>query len=178
MKDKEKFVLATKLLVDSQGEKLGKTTGNALFLNSKPEEFFGGIMSFPDTAITPGFELLTEVNLESIDQKIKKSPMNEKKKLAFEVTKILWGTADAKKAQVHFEKTFQERSSEYEQEIKFGNNLAGTVADTIDSSLSEAKRLISQGSVDINEKVITDPTHTPEKGDKIKIGKKKFVKIN
>ena len=37
MKGKEKFVLTTKLLVDKDGQKVGKTTGNALFLDSKPE---------------------------------------------------------------------------------------------------------------------------------------------
>lgn len=177
LRGKEKHVLTTKLLVDSQGEKLGKTTGNALFLDSTPQDFFGGIMSFPDTSIAQGFEMLTEVDLDGIEEKIKSDPMGEKKKLAFEVTKLLWGEDDAKNAQEHFAKTFQENSSDYEEVIELGSNLAGTVANASNASVSEAKRLISQGSVDVNGKTITDPTHTPSKGDKMKIGKKKFGKI-
>jgi tyrosyl-tRNA synthetase len=178
LKGKEKYVLTTKLLVDSQGEKLGKTTGNALFLDSTPEDFFGGIMSFPDTSIAPGFEMLTEVNLDGAKQKITNDPLGEKKKLAFEVTKLLWGKDDAKNAQVHFEKTFQEKAADYKEVVMLGKNLAETVAKASGISVSEAKRLIFQGSVDVNEKTATDPTQKPMKGDKIKIGKKKFVKIN
>ena len=48
LKSKEKYVLTTKLLVDKEGKKVGKTTGNALFLDVPPEEFYAGIMSFPD----------------------------------------------------------------------------------------------------------------------------------
>src|SRR4030042_418313 len=47
LKGKEKFVLTTKLLVDAQGQKVGKTAGNALFLNASANDMFGGIMSFP-----------------------------------------------------------------------------------------------------------------------------------
>ena len=51
IKGKQKYVLATKLLVDKEGEKVGKTTGNALFLDTTPDNFYGGIMSFPDEVI-------------------------------------------------------------------------------------------------------------------------------
>ena len=46
--------------VDKDGNKAGKTTGNALFLDSTPEEFYAGVMSFPDETIFLSFELLTE----------------------------------------------------------------------------------------------------------------------
>src|SRR4030066_1487933 len=64
IKNKEKYVLSTKLLVDKEGNKAGKTTGNALFLDSTPEDFYSGIMSFPDEVISLGFELLTEMDLK------------------------------------------------------------------------------------------------------------------
>jgi tyrosyl-tRNA synthetase len=177
LKGKEKYVLTTKLMVDSQGEKIGKTTGNALFLDSTPQEFFGGIMSFPDEAILSGFELLTDYDLLKLEQKIKENPMQEKKNLAYEVTRLLWGNEEAEKAKAHFEKTFQEKSAEYDEEVEKGKNIADTVAKAQGVSVSEAKRLIAQGSVDLNDKTIKDPTQNLSKGDKLKIGKKKFVKI-
>src|SRR4030066_1306032 len=72
--NKEKFILTTKLLVDKEGNKVGKTTGNALFLDSSPEDFFAGIMSFPDEIIKDGFELLTEVALTGIKEKMASDP--------------------------------------------------------------------------------------------------------
>jgi tyrosyl-tRNA synthetase len=177
LKGKEKYVLITKLLVDKEGEKVGKTAGNALFLDSTPEEFFGGIMSFPDEVITLGFELFTKAGLENIDKKVEKNPMQEKKKLALEVVKLFWGEEKAIKAQKYFENTFQKRAARYEDFVKSGKNLSETVAKASGVSISQAKRLISQGSVDINDDTITDPTYIPSKGDKLKIGKKKFVKI-
>ncbi len=76
MKNKEKYVLSTKLLVDKDGNKVGKTTGNALFLDSSPEKFYGGIMSFPDEVINLSFELLTEIPLEGLAEKIKVNPIS------------------------------------------------------------------------------------------------------
>ena len=96
IKNKEKYVLTTKLLVDKEGKKIGKTTGNALFLDSKPQYFYGGIMSFPDEVILLSYELLTDVDLTGLEKRIKQNPMLEKKNLAFEIVKLLWGEKLAK----------------------------------------------------------------------------------
>lgn len=176
MKNKEKYVLATKLLVDKEGKKVGKTTGNALFLDSTPREFFGGVMSFPDEVIFPGFELLTEINLDEIEEKIKTDPMGEKKHLAYEIVKLIWGENDAKLAQETFEKTFQDKKPEYERNVSAGDNLASTIAPfTSLKSVSDAKRYINQKSVDVNGKTIADPTYKVKSGDKIKVGEKTFL---
>ncbi|KKQ75572.1 MAG: Tyrosine-tRNA ligase [Candidatus Woesebacteria bacterium GW2011_GWB1_38_5] len=107
IKNKEKYVLATKLLVDKDGKKVGKTAGNALFLDSSPNEFYGGIMSFPDETIFPGFELLTEVELSGLEEKITHDPMGEKKRLAYEIVKLVWSEDEANKAKSHFENTIR-----------------------------------------------------------------------
>ena len=178
MKGKEKFVLSAKLLVDKNGEKVGKTTGNALFLDSGPSSFYGGIMSFPDEAIALAFELFTEIDLKGLDKKIEKDPMGEKKRLAFEIVKTVWGENEAKKAEESFKRNFQKKDIEYKTKIKLDNNLALTIA-KINSvgSISQAKRLISEGAVDVNGKTITNPTQKVSVGDRIKIGKKVFVKV-
>ncbi|OGM09022.1 tyrosine--tRNA ligase [Candidatus Woesebacteria bacterium RBG_16_36_11] len=175
-KDKEKFVLATKLLIDSKGEKVGKTTGNALFLNSTPEIFYAGIMSFPDETIKLGFELLTEVDLIGLDEKIKKNPMAEKKRLAFEIVRILWGESKAKDAEGSFKKTFQQKEPSFTKEINNFDTLGQTIAQLEEvGSTSNAKRLIGDGAVKINDATILNPTQKINTGDRIKVGKKIFV---
>lgn len=178
IKDKEKYVLATKLLVDKEGKKVGKTTGNALFLDSTPNNFFGGIMSFPDEAILPGFELLTEVDLKDLPEKIKANPMEEKKHLAFEIVKLIWGEKEANEAKNTFGKTFQEKAPSYDTKVTAGNNLAATIAPhTSLKSMSDAKRYINQKSVDVNGILVTDPTFKVKSGDKIKVGEKVFLQV-
>ena len=178
IKVKEKFVLTTKLLVDKKGKKVGKTTGNALFLDSKPEDFYAGIMSFPDEVIFLGFELLTETNLDGIEEKIKNNPMEEKKRLAFEIVKFLWGEKKASDSTLTFENNFQKKDPEFINEIKIKENLAETIAPFTNlKSSSDAKRLILQGGVSINDKVVTYLNYKIKKGDNIKIGKKTFGKL-
>jgi len=178
IKNKEKFVLTTKLLVDSEGKKVGKTTGNALFLDSKPEDFYAGIMSFPDEVILLSYELLTEVPLDDLEEKIKKDPMLEKKNLAFEVVKLLYGEKLAKKAALTFEKNFQKREPEFDTQIKIKKSLLETILPFTNlKSLGDAKRLIQQGAVKINGDTVTDINYKIKKGDKVKLGKKIFGKL-
>lgn len=172
---KEKYALTTKLLVDKEGKKVGKTTGNALFLDSKPQEFYAGIMSFPDEVILLSYELLTEISLTGLEKKIKENPMLEKKNLAYEIVKLLWGEKLAKKSALTFENNFQKREVEYTLEIKIQKSLADTVAPYTNlKSAGDAKRLIQQGGLTVNGDVVSDLNYKIKKGDKLKIGKKVF----
>lgn len=185
MRGKEKYVLTTKLLVDKDGNKVGKTTGNALFLDSTPENFFAGVMSFPDEVIALGFELLTEVDLAGITEKIARDPMEEKKRLAYEVVKTLWGEAAATAAQATFRKTFQEKK--LPENIKTVKVEGGSLplldlvfATGEVTSRSEAGRLIAQNAVEVDGVVKSNPTEQIEvakKGSAVRIGKTRFVKL-
>lgn len=176
IKGKDKYVLGTKLLLDKEGSKVGKTTGNALFLNSTPKEFFAGIMSFPDETISLGFELLTEMPLDGIKEKVKRNPMEEKKRLAYEVVKIIWGEKEAIDAQDSFENTFQERKPTFDIKVSSGESLAETIAPfTQRQSISNAKELIKQNAVDVNGKGSLDPSLKVKSGDKIKVGSRTFL---
>lgn len=184
LKNKDKFVLTTKLLVDNDGNKVGKTTGNALFLDSTPEKFYGGVMSFPDEVLALSFELLTEVPLEGLEEKIKTNPMGEKKRLAFEITKLLWGENSATKAQEEFEKVYQNKEAPInapQVEVRKEKMEAGKLLMEIGlaKSTSQAKRLIKQGAIDIAGKTLTNPNEelTPKDGTIIKKGKNTFVRI-
>jgi tyrosyl-tRNA synthetase len=169
-KNKEKFCLTTKLLTDPTGAKMGKTTGNTVNLTDTPENVFGKIMALPDSLLELGFELLTNLDLPQGD------PMTAKKILAFEVVKLLHGEAKANSAQKSFEVTFQKRAPEYKETVKAKENLMLTVAGLVGSN-SEAKRLITQGAVDVNGTRANNPTESVKTGDKLKIGQKTFVKV-
>jgi tyrosyl-tRNA synthetase len=170
MKNKEKYVLTTKLLTDPSGKKMGKSEGNAVELTNSPKEIYGKIMSFPDSMTEIGIELLTDISLDEI-----KEPMQAKKQLAFEVVKQLSSQEEAQSAQEYFEQNFQDNKPEYNNEVLLKENLASTISD-IAGSMSEAKRLIRQGAVDVNDEVITNPKEILKKGDKIKVGKTWFGK--
>lgn len=175
---KEKFVMTLKLLTDKEGRKIGKTEGNAIAINKGAKDIYGKIMSLPDEIIFPGFELLTEVNLTSKEKDIRENPMEEKKKLAFEVTRIIYGESKAKQAEIAFRETFQEKRPTFSQKVKNMGTLAKTIALQINKkSISEAKRLIASRAVEVNGKVIQDPSFRPKKGDKIRVGEKIFLKV-
>ena len=179
IKNKEKYVLTTKLLVDKDGNKVGKTTGNALFLDSTPENFYAGVMSFPDEVLLLSFELLTELPLDGVEDKIKKDPMGEKKHLAREVVKFLWGESAANSAQNAFEKTFQEKAPTFDIKVSLEDTLAKTIIPfTPRQSMTSAKELIRENAVDVNGKAISDPNFELKIGDKIKVGERTFLKVS
>ncbi len=114
MLHKEKFVMTTPLLTDSQGRKIGKTEGNVIALNDKPEELFGKIMSLSDDVIVHGLEYLTDVpmgEIERIANEIKNGghPVDYKKKLAYEIVKQLNDEKAAQSSQDYFERTVQNK---------------------------------------------------------------------
>ena len=106
---------------------------------------------------------------------VKLKEMLWKKKLAYEVVKLLWGEKIALKSANKFDKTFSKKEPEFSLEIKLFKSLSETIAPyTSLKSLSDAKRLIQQGAIKINGDVVTDLNYKIKKGDKVKIGKKIF----
>lgn len=106
---KEKFVIPMKLLVDTTGAKMGKTTGNMLSFLDSPEEKFGKIMSWTDEMILLGFELCTDANLKKIQKRLDASenPRDLKMELAYETVRIYHNEVTADKARDAFIQTFQ-----------------------------------------------------------------------
>lgn len=172
MKGKDKFVMSTKLLVDSAGNKVGKTTGNALFLNATPEQLFGGIMSFPDEVLNLSFELLTTIPFDQIPKG--GHPMELKKKLAHQIVMELHSKKDADHAQEEFENTFQKGEIGEVEEIK-ADSPDDLVKNGIITSKSEWKRLIEQGAIERDGEKVTQDNDI--KSGIYRIGKKRFIKI-
>lgn len=192
---KEKFVMTTPLITDSQGKKIGKTEGNVIALTSPPNDFYGMVMNLPDEVLVKCFECTTDLPLEEV-QKIKKAleegenPMIYKKFLAFTLTRMLNDEKKAKEAKEHFEKTVQEGEipSDIPEKVislpaQAGNQQLVIVKILVESGLTnsnaEAKRLVEQGGVELNGQKITDPNQTIKvnSGDILKAGKRKYIKL-
>jgi len=186
---KEKFVLTTKLLVDKEGRKVGKTTGNAVFLNLEADEMFGRLMAFPDEAIIPAFELLTLLPMKKINSFRKRmgegvNPMELKKELSFEIVRMNHGKEKAQRAQKEFERIFKKKEfPERMPEVKITKkqlNIPDLLVRTkLTSSKGEAKRLVLQGAVRLDAKKERDWQKKVKikKGMVVQVGKKRFVRI-
>jgi len=191
VKNKEKFVITTKLLADDKGKKMGKSEGNAVFLNETPENMYGVIMSWPDGVLGSGFELCTKIPMSEVE-KIQKdlsrgevNPRDFKMRLAFEITKINYGEAKAQKAQDYFVNTFQKKETPDEVRIQKLEvriwNIVDLLAEVkLASSKSEARRLIEQGGIKIEGDVVKDidmKIEVKKDGTLIQRGKRQFVRV-
>lgn len=174
LKGKEKYVLTMKLLEDPTGKKMGKTEGNTINLTDSPADIFGKIMALPDSLIDLEVELLTNLPLGFAK---KENPLTAKRKIAFEVVKQIHGDAAAFTAQEYFDKTFHKRIPEYKTTVPYGPTLVNIVTRASGASISQSKRWIKQGAVDVNEETVREPGFKISGGEKIKIGKKTFVKV-
>lgn len=186
LKNKEKFVITTKLLTDSGGAKMGKTEGNMVSLDQTAEDMFGKVMSWNDDIIINAFEIATNVPLTEIKQMATQisegaNPRDAKIKLAREIVKMYHGEKEAEKAVENFEKTFSKgefpedaKAIMAEKDEKIGDVL---VRNEIVESKSEFRRLIEAGAIsDYPDKKINDPYEiTGISERRLKIGKKTFV---
>jgi len=112
--NKEKWVLATRLIEDPNGKKMGKTEGNIVNIRDYPEIIYEGIMTWPDSTIQMGFELITSIPLEQvyiIGEKLANGeldPMVTKEALAHRVTQELHGADAANYAREEFQRVKRE----------------------------------------------------------------------
>jgi len=187
--NKEKFVRANKMMDAPDNRTMSKTKGNGINLSDSSEDMYGKAMSYPDSAIITGLELLTDVSvkdIKEIKQQINKgaNPMQFKKLMAFEVVKIIKGEKQAQKAQAYFEKTVQKKEKPDKMPvIKLVNKTYPVIDLLVKTKLTlskaQAKRLIEQGAVRINNQKITDwqKSITFDKETIVQVGKRGFAKI-
>ncbi len=187
---KEKFVRANKMMDAPDGITMSKTKGNGINLGDSAEDMYGKAMSYPDSIITTGLELLTDIKTDVIED-IKKSlkqgenPMNYKKVMAFEIVKTIKGKEDAQKAQTHFERTVQKKEtpdSIKNYELKMTNiNIVDLLLKTgLVKSKSEARRLIEQGGIKVDGEVVKNidlNIDLNKNGILVQRGKRQFVRV-
>ena len=194
---KDAHCMTITLLTDSQGNKMGKTAGNAVWLDpnkTSPYDFYQYWRNVSDADVMKCIRMLTFLPLEQIDEmdSWKDAKINEAKEiLAFELTKLVHGEEEAQKAQASAKALFvgggedanlptTELSEEQLTDGQIGI-LSLMVACKLASSNKEARTLVQQGGVLVNDEKV--PAHTfcvtremLADGVKIRKGKKVFHK--
>jgi tyrosyl-tRNA synthetase len=191
--------------------KMSKSLGNYIGIAEPPSEIFGKMMSIPDELMWSYYELLTDrtpQEIAALKQEVgggKLHPMDAKMHLAEEVISDFHGQAAAHKAAENFQRVFRDRQAPEEmQEIRLTRRSDGfLVTQTRDAalqvmsafpkwpqllkylsqaeSISEAARIVEQGGLEINGKIVRDPTAKLDTSVaasyEVRLGKKKFLRI-
>ncbi len=190
------IVITLPLLEGLDGvEKMSKSLGNYVGIDEPPNVMFGKLMSLPDHLMVKYFELLTDVPMEEIkriDEGLKNDtihPLEVKKRLAREIVKMYHSEEDAQNAQREFEAVFSKKELPTDmKDIVIDSSLLkdGKIwiirlleASGFVKSRQEARRLIEQGGVRLDNEKITDSKLDIEikNGMILRVGKLKFGKI-
>ena len=195
---KDAHAMTITLLTDSQGKKMGKTAGNAVWLDpnkTSPYDFFQYWRNVDDADVLKCIRMLTFLPLEQIDEmdKWEGSELNKAKEiLAYELTKMVHGEEEAEKALNAAKNMFAGGKDSADipsvtlSADDLGENGIGILDIMVKSGLcaskSEARTLVTQGGVSVNEEKVTVPAtfYTEEQlkaGLLIQKGKKKFIKV-
>ncbi len=177
---REKFILTTKLIEGTDGRKMSKTYDNCVYLEDEPSDMFGKVMSVNDDLMATYFECCTDVALDEVKKILKGSPRDAKARLAREITTLYHGADTATKAEQAFNRVFKDKGLPEdmpEVKVKKGTLLVDVlVSSKLVTSKSEARRVIEQGGVKLNKKVVQSIEATVEEGI-VQVGKRKFAKI-
>ena len=195
---KDAYAMTITLLTDSQGKKMGKTAGNAVWLDpnkTSPFEFYQYWRNVGDADVLKCIRMLTFLPLEQIDEMDhwEGEQLNKAKEiLAYELTKMVHGEEEAEKAQATARGLFS-GAADHEnmpgtkldaELVKDGGVglLAAMVAAGLCGSNREARQLVQQGGVLVDGEKVTDPKATLtvdalNKGVVIKKGKKVYHKV-
>ena len=196
--DQEAHAMTITLLTDSQGKKMGKTAGNAVWLDANktsPFEFYQYWRNVDDADVMKCIRMLTFLPLEQIDKMAKweGSQLNRAKEiLAFELTTMVHGEEEARKAEASAKALFSgagDANNMPTTELT-ADDLTDGKADILTllvrsglcSTRSDARRNVQQGGVTVDEEKVTDIARSFDEaalkaGIVLKRGKKNFNKI-
>ena len=194
---KDAYAMTITLLTDSQGKKMGKTAGNAVWLDANktsPYDFYQYWRNVDDADVMKCIRMLTFLPLEQIDEMAtwKDAQLNTAKEiLAYELTKMVHGEDEAAAAQEKARAIFGSGSTEHVPEsIISESDLVDGTADIMSllvlsglcTSRSDARRNIQQGGVLCGEEKITDIAKAFDgeelrKGVVLRRGKKNFKRV-
>ena len=190
----DSFGLTFKLLTTKEGKKMGKTEKGALWLNpekTSPYEFYQYWRNIEDDSIETVLKVLTFLPIEKINElcSLKDEAINEAKKVAaFEITKLIHGEEEAKKAEEASNALFNGTGSLDNMPTTKIDNINISILDAIvisglAPSKSQARTLISQGGISVNDSAVNDYNYTLSEDDFkdgyaiLKKGKKVFHKL-
>lgn len=190
----DSFGLTFKLLTTKEGKKMGKTEKGALWLDASktsPYEFYQYWRNIEDSSVETVLKMLTYLPMDEINRlsSLKDEQINEAKKVAaFEITKLIHGEEEAKKAEEASNALFSGNGSlENMPSIKLDDiNISlvdSIVATGIAPSKGQARTLITQGGISLNDEKVTDISYKLSEKDFsqgyaiLKKGKKIFYKL-
>lgn len=189
LKKKTKVVMTFKLLEGTDGRKMSKSYNNYIGVMDDPSDMYGKTMSMKDELILQYFELCTDVSddeMKKVEAGLKNgdNPRDYKMQLAREIVTLYHSAADAKKAEEEFINVFQKKGKPDEiEEMSLGYD-KGTLLDIlVDSKLasskSDARRVIKQGGVKVDDEVKKDESEEIEIGGGVVIqkGKLHYLKV-
>ena len=183
---KRAYALTTRLLTTADGKKMGKTAKGAVWLDenkTSPYEFYQYWRNIDDADVEKCLKLLTYLPVEEIEElcRYKDERINHAKEvLAYELTKEVHGEEKAETARQQAKAAFAGGEGELLEKVAEG---AQTVVDAmvlcgVCKSKGEARRLIAQGGVAVNEEKVTDENMpVPESEFVLQKGKKVRVKV-
>ena len=182
---KPAYAMTFTLLTTSEGKKMGKTEKGAIWLDESKTsayEFYQYWRNIADADTEKCLKLLTFLPLDEIAELVKYQDerMNKAKEvLAYELTKLVHGKEKADEAQSQAHAAFGGSGEMPEKSVKVDNPtiISVLVAAGICSSNGEARRLIQQGGVSLNDKKVSDIKEIVKNSDVIHKGKKIHVKI-
>ncbi|MGA2911495.1 MAG: tyrosine--tRNA ligase [Candidatus Levyibacteriota bacterium] len=168
LRSKQSFVLANPFLEGTDGRKMSKTWGNAIWLDDAPNDMYVKAMAINDNLIVEYFTLATGLSIENIkkiESELKKgeNPINIKKKLAHQIVKELYDEKSADEAQENFQRTVQNK--ELPNDIKVYSNSDETnilqimYLSGLTNSISEGKRLMQQKGVYVDNALVESPDY-------------------
>lgn len=190
----EQNIMTTWLIEGTDGvRKMSKSFGNYIGVTEPPESMYGKIMSIPDDLIVKYFRALTDVPNEEVDEMLKLSrtmgsswdPRSAKARLAREVVSIYHDKKAGAGAEEEFDRVFKSKGlPEDIKEIKLTKsnlNILDLLVETkLVASRGEARRVVEQGGVKADGKVVSDINALMEikkDGMLIQKGKKTFLKV-
>ena len=195
---KDAYAMTITLLLNSEGKKMGKTVGGAVWLDPEkttPYEFYQYWRNVGDADVLKCIRMLTFLPLEEIDEmdKWEGSKLNEAKEiLAYELTKLVHGEEEAEKAKETSRAVFSGAGSHADMPTvtlsteDMSDDSIGILSLMVKGGLcgsnGEARRLVQQGGVSVDDNKVTDPSMTItkdmlEKGIIVKKGKKSITKF-
>lgn len=182
---KEKFVITVNLMENPKtGELMSKSRGNGVFLSAGADDMYGQIMAQPDEMIEILFVNCTRIPLDEVKKILALGPREAKAQVALEIVKKFYGEKKSQAVADRWENIFSKKeiSAEDMPELKVSKKSSVmdlVMASGIAVSKSEARRLIGQGAVSVNDKVQKDwnAKINFSGGEIVKIGKRHFFKI-
>ncbi|MEX2436583.1 MAG: tyrosine--tRNA ligase [Candidatus Paceibacterota bacterium] len=174
---KEQDIITVPLIEGTDGKiKMSKSKGNYIGVSDSPRDMFGKVMSIPDNLIDKYFENLTDKNRPT------KDPYESKLSLAEEIVSTYHSQGKASKAREEFKQVFSEGNKPENMEdikIKDNINIINLLIKTGIKSKNEAKRLVEQGAIKVDDKKITDFSKSVDikNNQVLQVGKKKFYKL-